>query len=605
MIHGSLFRDVRPNFPPSFFKMPNTRILSVVFALLFIAFGVQAAEVKKPSPVRVVYFIPTDREPLPDRHERLGRVMKYVQDFYRDGMVKNGYGPMTFELEWDAPGKLKLYTVQAKHPMETYVRTSASAVKREVDEALRTQYKIDPSQEVVVIFQLLLKWNDDKATEVGPYVGGGSHLSGTAWVYEDAKLDPRLLPSKEPGGYYHRPCSLGQFNTHYIGGTAHEMGHAFSLPHACELDTEREKFKARALMGSGNHTFGMDLRGEGIGTFLAPSSALRLSRVRAFAGDLPGTGLRASWVFDDLKAAPKQQDTEQDKEDGKKRSFMLSGRTKADPKLAGIIVYNDNLKINADYDAKTWTAPVDEQGRFELEITELETVPYQLRIVGIHENGASSRLAMDYNVLADKIDLSSLNMAVPMDNLRRLFQVGNKVEIERIAAESKDNTITERARHLIELLGPIQTVKVAESPEETKTVDLTFAEFTEARTGWGALRRGHVPEDVFLQVGGIFSTSGLYAHAPAVFKVDLDGKWNTFAIQYGLQDGHDGPVRFIVKGDGKELHRSETVKEHNIAGPEKPLPVKGIKTLELLVEPAAASGNSGAWGVWLNPVLSR
>ena len=84
-------------------------------------------------------------------------------------------------------------------------------------------------------------------------------------MYDDQRLDPRLLSSKAPGGYYGGPCSLGEFNSHYIGGLAHELGHAFGLPHDCQREAERAK-RGLSLMGGGNHTYGQEQRGEGPGT---------------------------------------------------------------------------------------------------------------------------------------------------------------------------------------------------------------------------------------------------------------------------------------------------------------------------------------------------
>src|SRR6185503_8179520 len=69
--------------------------------------------------------------------------------------------------------------------------------------------------------------------------------------------------------------SLGKFNTIFIGGIAHEMGHAFSLPHCGERWDE--KARGKSLMGMGNHTYREEQRGEGPGSFLAMASAMKLA----------------------------------------------------------------------------------------------------------------------------------------------------------------------------------------------------------------------------------------------------------------------------------------------------------------------------------------
>ena len=555
---------------------------------------------KSAPPLKIVYFTPADEKPLEDRQERLGRVMRNVQDFYRNGMAANGYGPMTFGLEWETPKKLKLYMVRGKKKLLEYGRNDSSVVRKEVQEALLEQ-GIDINREVIVIFQQLLHWEGDKATEIGPYVGGGSPFSGTAWVYEDARLDADLLASKEPGGYYHRPCSLGQFNTHYIGGTAHELGHAFSLPHDCELDNEQTKKQRRSLMGSGNHTYGKSLRGEGTGTFLSASSALRLSKVRAFAGDLPRANDRAKMQLEALTAVTKND------------SIILTGRVKADPPLAGMIAYNDDENISSDYDAKSWVAPVDKKGNFRVTITELKKTSYQLRLVGIHENGASSRVAVNYTVDENGPDLSPINAIVPNLKVVLLYHAKDEKGLNDLFSEIRsqnqnislnDKTLLRKIRHASLLLNPLEVNfrKPSEIRGGSKTFSLSLAKFDDAKTGWGPARRDEVPEDVFLSVGGEFFDSGLYAHATSQYKYDLGGHWSKLKFGYGLQDGHSGSVVFVVRGDGKELFRSDLVKDHILQRHE--VTIKDIKTLEMIVEDGGNGSNSD-WGVWIEPTLER
>jgi hypothetical protein len=256
-------------------------------AMLAIAMSFGAAAANELPPIRTVCFVPSDRQPIPGYVERLDRVMTEVQRFYRDGMEAAGYGPKTFRLDRDQQGRLRVDLVHGRHPMRAYGRDASGKVRDEVKEAL-AQQGIDLDRQTLVIFQVLLHWEANKATEIGPYVGGGNHLTGTAWVYDDQRLDSRLLGSKAPGGYYGGPCSLGEFNSHYIGGVAHELGHAFGLPHDCQREAEQAK-RGLSLMGGGNHTYGQEQRGEGPGTFLSAASAMLL------AYNCPFTGEQQDW----------------------------------------------------------------------------------------------------------------------------------------------------------------------------------------------------------------------------------------------------------------------------------------------------------------------
>jgi len=575
--------------------------IAIIFtSLIFLTthFAISGCSINEPKdvpPVKIVYFIPSDTGPLQGREERLGRVMQCVQDFYRKGMELNGYGPLTFALEWDAPKKLRLYEVRGKKKQEEYGRNDAFIVRDEVSNVLKSQYGIDADKEYLVIFQLLLKRDGDISIEIGPYAGSGGSLSGTAWVYDDDRLDADLLTSKEPGGYYHGHCSLGKFNTHYIGGIAHEMGHAFGLPHVCEWDSQLPVI-GNALMGSGNHTFGRDLRNEGTGTFLSETSALRLSVVRAFAGDLPGAGNQTEWDFDELTA-------KEERNENGKRTIVISGQVTSSPKLLGIIAYNDNMDIPSDYDAKAWMTKDISNGFFKIRIDEFISAPYQLRLAGVHENGAISQLSVDYKITNAEINFDRINAIVAEERLRRLFRNKNAEEIEVIATNPASNNVVQRmARHLVKLLTVQELVDVDKLSKNVLKTDLTNVRFLVENTGWYGVHRGMVPDDVFLRINGQFFESGLYAHAPSNYTVELGKVWETLSVGYGLQDGYDGPVRFIIRCDGKELFRSKDIKDHQLR--KKIVSIKKVSKLELIVE-SVIQGNNGAWGIWVEPEISR
>lgn len=359
------------------FVHPAVKIL--YFSLIFTAVSafsqVQGAEADYASrkPVTIVYFSPADCTPLPDRAERLGRVMKHVQAFYRKGMESNGYGAVTFDLEWAQPDKLKLHEVAGKLNQSEYGRSDAYKVRNEVVEALKKEGGYS-DWSYLVIFQQGLKWENGTAKEIGPYVGGGWNFSGTAWVFDDPLLDSNRLGDTSAGGYYYGRCSIGEFNSHYIGGIAHEMGHMFGLPHDCQTDEQYHKL-GNALMGAGNHSYGNALRGQAADTFLSLPEAMRLSCNTAFSDSV----VRSSQTKCEYKTLSIQYN--------ESKQIDISGEISADAPLYGLVVYLDAKKPADDYDAKAWAIPVDKSGKFQIIATEWKSGEYEIRLAALHKNG--------------------------------------------------------------------------------------------------------------------------------------------------------------------------------------------------------------------------
>jgi hypothetical protein len=574
-----------------------TRLLAPCTAILLaLAGGVGAAGQDKPPVIRVAYFAPADREPIPGYVERLDRVMLEVQRFFREGMESAGYGPLTFEVERDAQKKLVVHVARGPKKLRDYGRNSSGAVAAVVRKSLSDK-GLDPKNELVVIFTNLLLWEGKKATEIGPYCGGGGNVAGTAWVYDDKLLDPRKLGSKEPGGYYHRPCSIGKFNSHYIGGVAHEMGHALGLPHVRQTRAEG-KTRGNALMGSGNHSYGNQLRGEGKGSFLSPISALFLSRNRYFAGDLPGAHDKATCELKALKAV------------FEKGTLILSGRVEAAPPVYGIAAYDDWARASADYDAVGWIAKVEKDGTFRVEIAEQRRGPSQMRFRVAHVSGRVSTIRIDYTVNEKDVpDLGAFNDWLPLKEAVAAFAAGDQVKLSGIAARAGKNgadaTASQRKiAHLAALLKPKTPLALSDVSGDRKSVLLADMKWKRAKVGWGRPYRNRVIDKnrPWLQVGGQFFESGFYAHAQARYTFELAKKWKRLKSGFGLQDGARGSVVFVVRGDGKELFRSKVIKDHRVRNLD--LDISTVNELELVVEDGG-DGPGSDWGVWLAPRLER
>ena len=349
-------------------------------------------------PLRVAYFVPADRQPEPDYLARLDRVMTSVQLFYRTGMQKNGFGPMTFNLDREANKQLKIIMVQGNEPMLAYGRESQNKVRGEVREAFE-QIGLEFEREIVIIFQVLLVREPGKTTEIGAFKGGGDGYKGSAVVFDDIRLDAALLGSTQPDNYSEGRKSIGDFNTGYIGGSAHELGHAFGLAHDAERPILRERI-GRSLMGRGNRSYGEELRREGPGAFLSAASAFALSLHPLFTHrDVENTNAELNIV--ELKGIPATG------------GLTLTGRIEGIPKPVGLIAFNDPHDADtSDYDAVGYPAPTKADGSFRLAIGDLMPGNYILRVRAYSENGKAKRFEYKYQVdRSGRPDVSQLKGA--------------------------------------------------------------------------------------------------------------------------------------------------------------------------------------------------
>lgn len=336
-------------------------------------------------PVRVVYYHPSDLPPYPGAAERIDKVMRNVTEWYADQMAKNGYGRLTFHMDRTPDGKLRIIDAKGELPLERHGRQKQDAeesIHRVVREAEKRE-GLDPDRETVLVVSNLLVWKDGKNTEVGPFYGSGNTRSGECWTFDDPLLDPDKIPSKEPGGYYVRgPVSIGKFNTTYIGGIAHEMGHCFGLPHERETPQEHETL-GTGIMGPGNHTYREELRGEGKGTFMTKATAFPLSLHPCFNPQAKPRAETRSMTLTDLSVKTVEGG-----------ALEIRGKLDASPKIVGIVGYDDPDSSNDD-DSQTAVAKPSADGTFTLRlpppVAGRGSGAYALRVAFYHEDGEATR----------------------------------------------------------------------------------------------------------------------------------------------------------------------------------------------------------------------
>jgi len=356
--------------------------------------------------LRVAYFHPKDRKPLKDHVSRWNGIMNDVQDFYRSEMKRLGYGEVLLGLEREN-GKLKLHEVSGKDKDDgSYTYKSGGKIKGEVFNALQAK-GINPQEETILIVCGLSKTEGKKVTIYSPYYGmGANHIYGLCftadmdWLTIDGlRPDPTktILQVKEHRGY--EPFTLARFNTTYVGGAIHELGHGMSLPH--NHATKNEATRGTALMGAGNYTYRKEWRDEGKGSFLTHSSALRLLVHPLFSG-----------TTKQCKESPKAKYGNINLSHTEGKIHIRGNIGSAIPAVA-MIAYNDRenkgqrgYMVNNDYDATTWTSVVSPGKEFRIEIGDLREGNHQIRLLSVHANGATVTKRMHYSMKAGVPDFT-------------------------------------------------------------------------------------------------------------------------------------------------------------------------------------------------------
>ena len=336
--------------------------------------------------------------------------MTDIQNFFRTEMNRLGYNRVTISLEKEN-SILKLHEVQGIHKDANYTYKSGGKIKGEVFKALRAK-GINPEEETLLIVCGLSKTDGKKVTIYSPYYGmGANHNKGICftadmeWLsIEGLKPDPKkiTLQVKEHRGF--EPFTLNRFNTVYIGGTIHELGHGLSLPH--NLGTKKESTRGTALMGAGNYTYRKEWL-QGKGSFLTHSSALRLLVHPLFRGSTNQAKKPPSLRYKKLSLSTKNG------------AIQINGTIDSTIPAVAMIAYNDGenkgqrgYMVNNNYDATSWTSVLNPNNEFFLEVGDLRDGNHQIRLVSVHINGAITTKRMHYSMKDGVFDFSKAKQEI-------------------------------------------------------------------------------------------------------------------------------------------------------------------------------------------------
>ena len=160
--------------------------------------------------VRLIYFVPRQRQPQQDIDTKLDALIKNVQVFFADEMERHGFGRKTFEYEMDRDGNAVVHHVNGRYLDAHYHHHTENEVNAEVSQ----QFDFSKNVYLMVV---------DISTE---FIDGVCGKGGEAWNGVG-----------DWGGRAYIPASGDCLDANFgIELTAHELGHAFGVFHDFSSD---------------------------------------------------------------------------------------------------------------------------------------------------------------------------------------------------------------------------------------------------------------------------------------------------------------------------------------------------------------------------------
>lgn len=220
--------------------------------------GLMTSKAAIPPRMRVAYIIPSGRVAQPNAVADMQYLVMLAQSWYREQMKLNGFGEKTFEYETEPNTNRPLVNIVNTSLTDSYIR--ADPFGRSIEAATGAGLSIWATNEVWLLISETHVMSANGSLIGGIALGGGGSgtsggvaLVGSDWLAlfgnltDNASFNGQILPALGPYPMVENVTypafpdgtTFSSVASSFIGGTLHEIGHAFGLPHDQRNDMTR------------------------------------------------------------------------------------------------------------------------------------------------------------------------------------------------------------------------------------------------------------------------------------------------------------------------------------------------------------------------------
>ncbi|GAA4335572.1 hypothetical protein GCM10023149_43650 [Mucilaginibacter gynuensis] len=537
--------------------------------------------------VKVVYFHGSDRQPLANWNERLDRTLTAVNNFYIEEFKR--FGIKTDGVNFERSGKKYVITVIAGDQYsKAYDVNSGALIQSEI--ARKAAGKIDFANDHVLVLTGLTYQRDDGVYVFhSPYMGTGSSERGVCYASDNELLDPKLLTDTvtrmrftERANMF-KECGVAEFNSWYIGGIAHEMGHMFGLYHDFGNPAELTA-STISLMGEyGSRHFGGYLWGDKTSRISA-AGILQLLSHPVFTKSRREINTHTSLTLSDINL--------QNQDNGIQFKANISGSQS--PYALTVLVHSVNAN---EYFNESSIYPIAATGPLNILLKKWPAGVYRATLMFMFPNGTLQVFNKLFDVSGSGAELL---------NVPGVSTVDIKEYYTRLSKSEKTPQIKLKLKILEDIIKAAPPVDATAFKGDS--LYLSDAKWEVANVGWEKPARNYFTTEAeqtfFLENQGQLFEKGIFAHSPSTYTFRLNKKWNRFSAVVGLRDfaHQQGSAKFTVIGDGKVLYESPALRVGEHANVN--IDIKNVKVIELKAN-GTEGHNFNSWASWFNPLLGR